>query len=136
MYEGTFTSFKGMSRKTLQKNQFFVCILKVIDENSRIRIRIRIHQPEAWIRGSRSRSGSTPKCHGYATLARILLCIPSLWHQLTTPSPFISLWVDFVYQDLFHGNARKIYMFLPCYSNSSPIYKFTELHYTVHTPSS
>jgi hypothetical protein len=34
----------------------------VNDENSRIRI----HLSEAWIRGSRS--GSTPKCHGSATL--------------------------------------------------------------------
>ncbi len=31
----------------------------------RIRIRIRIHLSEVWIRGS----GSTPKCHGSATLA-------------------------------------------------------------------
>jgi hypothetical protein len=40
--------------------------LKVNDENRRIRIRIliRIHESEAWIRGS----GSTPKCHGSATL--------------------------------------------------------------------
>ena len=30
----------------------------------RIRIRIRIHESEAWIQGS----GSTPKCHGSATL--------------------------------------------------------------------
>jgi hypothetical protein len=43
--------------------------LKVNDENSRIRIRIRIHKLEVWIRGSRSGSGSTPKCHGSATLA-------------------------------------------------------------------
>jgi hypothetical protein len=41
--------------------------LKVNDENSRIWIHIRIwiHWSEAWIRGS----GSTPKCHGSATLA-------------------------------------------------------------------
>ncbi len=51
-----------------QKNfsKFFVGILNVDDENSRIRIRIRIHLSEAWIRGSRSRH--TPKCHGSATL--------------------------------------------------------------------
>jgi hypothetical protein len=36
--------------------------LKVKDENSRIRI----HYSEAWIRGSGP--GSTPKCHGSATL--------------------------------------------------------------------
>jgi hypothetical protein len=44
------------------KIKFFVGILKVNDENSRIRI----HQSETWIRGSGS--GSTPKCHGSATL--------------------------------------------------------------------
>jgi hypothetical protein len=32
------------------------------------KIRIRIHQSEAWIRGSGSGSGSTPKCHGSGTL--------------------------------------------------------------------
>jgi hypothetical protein len=47
-------------------NLFFVGILKVNDENRRIRIRIRIHHSEAWIRGS----GSTQKCHGSATLPR------------------------------------------------------------------
>jgi hypothetical protein len=49
-------------------NLFFVGILKVSDENRRIGIciRIRIHQLEAWIRGS----GSTPKCHGSATLQK------------------------------------------------------------------
>ena len=45
------------------KNLFFAGILKVKDENSRIRIRI--HLSEAWIRGS----GSTPKYHGSPTLA-------------------------------------------------------------------
>ncbi len=44
----------------------FVAILVVTDENSRIRIRIRIHLSEAWMRRSGSRS--TPKCHGSATL--------------------------------------------------------------------
>jgi hypothetical protein len=42
------------------KVNFFVDILKVSNENRRIRI----HQLEAWIRGS----GSTPKCHGSGTL--------------------------------------------------------------------
>ncbi len=51
-------------QKSFFKNQFFVGILKVNDENRRIRIRIRIRQSKAWIRGS----GSTPKCHGSATL--------------------------------------------------------------------
>ncbi len=52
------------------KNQFFAGILRVNDENSRIRIRvrIRIHLSEAWIHGSVS--GSTPKCHGSATLVK------------------------------------------------------------------
>ncbi len=57
---------KSNKQKNFYKNQFFVDILKVNDKNSRIRIRI--HQLEAWIRGSRSGSGSTPKCHGSATL--------------------------------------------------------------------
>ncbi len=47
-----------------KKNKFFVGVLKVNGEKSRIRIRIRIHLSEACIRGS----GSTPKCHGSATL--------------------------------------------------------------------
>jgi hypothetical protein len=38
-----------------------LCIWKVTDENSRIRIRI--HESEAWTRGS----GSVQKCHGTAT---------------------------------------------------------------------
>jgi hypothetical protein len=49
-------------QKTLYKNLFFVGVLKVSDENSRIRI----HYSEAWIRGSGC--GSTLKCHGSATL--------------------------------------------------------------------
>jgi hypothetical protein len=51
-------------------NLFFVGILKVSDENRRIGIciRIRIHQLEAWIRGS----GSTPKCHGSAKSKRLI----------------------------------------------------------------
>jgi hypothetical protein len=41
-------------------------VTKIEGSGSRILIRIRIwiHQSEAWIRGS----GSTPKCHGSATL--------------------------------------------------------------------
>ncbi len=49
---------KVTSRKNCVKNQFFACIMKVSDENSRIRIPI--HQSGAWICGS----GSTPICHG------------------------------------------------------------------------
>ncbi len=52
---------KVISRQ-LSKKLFLIGILKVNDENSRIRI----HQSEAWIRGSGA--GSTPKCHGSATL--------------------------------------------------------------------
>ncbi len=48
---------KVISKKTFKHtNYFFVGNLS----------RIRIHWSEAWIRGSRS--GSTPKCHGSATL--------------------------------------------------------------------
>jgi hypothetical protein len=49
-----------------KNNLFFVGVLRFNDENSRIRIRIRIriHYSESWICGS----GSTPKCHGSATL--------------------------------------------------------------------
>ncbi len=55
-------SKSNKQKKVLNKRLVFVGILKVIEENSRIRI----HWSEAWIRGSRS--GSTPKCHGSATL--------------------------------------------------------------------
>jgi hypothetical protein len=54
------------SRRNKQNNFFFklvfVGVLKVNDENSRVRSRI--HESEAWIRGS----GSTTKCHGSGTL--------------------------------------------------------------------
>ncbi len=53
---------KSKKQKNFFLNQFFVGVLKVNDEKSRIRIRI--HQSEAWIRGS----GSMPICHGSATL--------------------------------------------------------------------
>ncbi len=56
-----------MQKNLYNKICFFVGILKVNDENRRIRIRIPIHLSEAWICGSES--GSTPKCHGTATLA-------------------------------------------------------------------
>ncbi len=46
----------------------------------RIRIRIRIHS-EAWIRGSRSGAGSTPKCHGSATLFQTF-AFGKLRHQM------------------------------------------------------
>jgi hypothetical protein len=70
----TFSSLKNdvnvPSKSNMQenffKNLFFVGILKVNDENRRIRI----HWSEAWIRGSASGSRSTPKCHGSATLLK------------------------------------------------------------------
>jgi hypothetical protein len=52
--------FQTVMQKTLFLNQFFVGVLKVNDEHSRIRIgiririRIRIYYAEAWIRGSGS----------------------------------------------------------------------------------
>ncbi len=54
------------SKSNKQKKWFFVDVLKVTDENSRIRIRIsiRIYYSEVWIRGS----GFAPKFHGSATL--------------------------------------------------------------------
>jgi hypothetical protein len=57
---------KVISRKKCVKNYFFAGILKVNDENSRIRIQDPNPDPEARIRGSRF--GSTPKCHGSGTL--------------------------------------------------------------------
>ncbi len=53
-------------QRNFRKKIVFVGLLKVNEENSRIRIRIRIHYSEAWIHGSGS--GSTPKCHGSGTL--------------------------------------------------------------------
>jgi hypothetical protein len=58
-----------LEKEIRRKNSFFVGVLKVKDENSRIwsRIRRRIHWSEARVRGSGS--GSVPKCHGSTTLA-------------------------------------------------------------------
>jgi hypothetical protein len=55
---------KVMSKKLFKKLVFCWHLWKVNDENITIRIQIRIHKSEAWIRGS----GSTPKCYGSATL--------------------------------------------------------------------
>ncbi len=73
--------------KIVYKNYFFAGILKVNDENSGsgYESRIRIHLSEAWIRGPGS--GSTPKCHGSATL---LGGFVGLWSQQA--SSFPSLW--------------------------------------------
>ncbi len=80
---------KVISRKNCVKNQFLAGILKVNDENSRIRI----HQSEAWIRGS----GSTPKFHGSGTLRSIVLdnayqC--SVWRICLTEK--IRIWLTLV----------------------------------------
>jgi hypothetical protein len=86
---------KVISKNTFeQTNYFFVGNLKVNEENSRIRIRIRvririrIHLSEAWIRGS----GSTPKCHGSATLVECFANFATLnvvlcFRTLTAPLP-------------------------------------------------
>ncbi len=70
---------KSNKQKTFFLNLFFVGVLKVNDENSKIRIRIRIHLSEVWIRGSGS--GSTPTCHRSATLLlgpinTLFTCVP------------------------------------------------------------
>jgi hypothetical protein len=87
---------KAISRKTFLKkfSLSFVGVLKVNDENSRIWIRIQIHQLEAWIRGS----GSTPKCHRFGTLQttirhvlmqvkvdalKLMEVVLTTWHSLT-----------------------------------------------------
>jgi hypothetical protein len=62
---------KVIRRKTFLKLILF-CVLKINDENSRIRIRIRIHKSEAWNRGPGS--GFTQKCHGSGTLLFLLIC--------------------------------------------------------------
>jgi hypothetical protein len=61
---------KVISKKLFKKLVFCRHLGKVYDENSRIRI----HWSETWIRGSRSGSGSTPKCHESATLLRPYQC--------------------------------------------------------------
>jgi hypothetical protein len=48
---------KEPSKSNMQKTFFSIGILKVNNENRRIRIRIQIHKSKAWIHGS----GSTPK---------------------------------------------------------------------------
>jgi hypothetical protein len=53
-----------------ERKKIFVAFLKVTDENSRIRSRIRIRWSEERIQGSGS--GSAPKYHGSATLREIL----------------------------------------------------------------
>jgi hypothetical protein len=63
-----------ISRKNKIKNLFFVGILKVYDENSRILIRI--HLSEAWLRGSGS--GSTSNCHGSGTLLKLKIKITDM----------------------------------------------------------
>jgi hypothetical protein len=50
---------KVKSRKTLLKKLVFVDILKANDENSKIRIRIRIHTKMSWIRNTGLRNALT-----------------------------------------------------------------------------
>ncbi len=59
--------------------EFFFSILKVTDENSRSRFRIRIRRSEVRIRGSRCGFGSVPKCRGSATLPYIFTLL-SWWN--------------------------------------------------------
>jgi hypothetical protein len=70
---------KVTSRKNCVKNYFFAGILKVNDENSRIRIQVPDPDPnldpDPLVSGMdpriRIRSGSAPKCHGSGTLVEI-----------------------------------------------------------------
>jgi len=57
---------KVISKKKLRKKALFVDVLKDTDENSLIRIRIRILQSDVWILGS----GSVPKFHRSAILMK------------------------------------------------------------------
>jgi len=57
-------TFKSMYNKFEEKNIFFIGVLQVTDEKSRIRSRIRNLLSKVRIRGS----GSVPKCHESGTL--------------------------------------------------------------------
>ncbi len=59
---------KSITQNNLENENFFVDVLKVTDEISRIRIRI--YLSEVWIRGSES----VPKFHGSATLIQTSQC--------------------------------------------------------------
>ncbi len=63
------TASKSNKQKNFFLNQFFVGVLKINGDKSRIQIQ----QSEAWIRGSGS--GSTPKCHGSETLVVRACCL-------------------------------------------------------------
>jgi hypothetical protein len=67
-----------MLKNFVQKNYFFVGILKFNYENRRIRIRI--HNLQAWIRGS----GFTPKCYGSATLVLDFIGLADPKHWLSS----------------------------------------------------
>ncbi len=60
-------------KKVISKKRF-VDVLKVPDENSRIRI----HKSEVWIRGSAS--GSVPKFYGSATLVFMRFQLADSWY--------------------------------------------------------
>jgi hypothetical protein len=102
---------KSNKQKNFFLNWFFVDILEVKDENSRIRIRIRIliriHLSEAWIRGSRSGSGSTPKCHGSATL-RSYIAQKISWLKYFTPPPFLAYYALLRSKQLIFRQKEKI----------------------------
>ncbi len=68
---------KIISRKTFFKNWFFVAVLKVSDDYSRIWIRL--YKSEAWIRGS----GSEPKYQWIRNSATcpFLLTLRKKWHS-------------------------------------------------------
>ncbi len=92
---------KTNKQKNFEKTKFFVDILKVTEENSRIRIRTRIHYSEVWIRGS----GSVQKFHVSATLVLTRLYI--LVNQSTkTPELSIRLSFDANPDPAFEFNAR------------------------------
>jgi hypothetical protein len=63
---------KVITRKNCVKNNFFAGILKVNDENRRIRIQDPDPDPLVRSMDPRSGSGSTPKCHGSITLIETL----------------------------------------------------------------
>ncbi len=79
--------------------------MKVNDENRRIRIRIRIriYKSEAWIRGSASASGSTPKCHGSATLIGNVVFVLSVFRTVHLVAKVTKLFKIILLQVILSG---------------------------------
>ncbi len=77
--------------------------MKVNDENSRNRI----HKSEAWIRGSRSRSGSTPKYRGSATLTTVVPEVRHLRLHLPLAFPLLDLLALDVHEALLLAQAHE-----------------------------